>query len=318
LKTGKVMHGILLVDKPEGITSHDVVRLTKKSVKPAKVGHSGTLDPAASGLMVILIGAGTRALDYLEENRKCYRMTVKLGEETDTGDREGQVTGIADASTVTREQIEAVLRTYVGVIDQIPPHYSAIKKSGVPLYKLARKGVFPELAPRKVEIFSLVVGKWEPPFFEAEMLCSKGTYARAVARDVGKDLKVGGRLERLRRIESGNFHVKDAVCVDEIIEGGAAFIRNRLISVPDALAHIPELQAMPGEVKLLMRGSYAILPKSRFAGSRLSQDKIPRIFKIVSGRAGLVILVRPEPSASEISLRPIRVFNTWEENQENS
>lgn len=306
------MHGLLLVDKPEGITSNEVVRLIKTCVRPAKVGHSGTLDPAASGLMVILIGAGTRTLDYLEENRKCYAMVIKLGEETDTGDREGKVTGTADVSGVSREQIEAILRTHIGVCDQVPPHFSAIKKEGVPLYKLARKGVFPDLAPRKVEIFSLVVGKWEPPFLDVEMICSKGTYARSVARDVGRDLNVGGRLERLRRTESGNFHIKDSVNVDEIVAGGAPFIKDHLISLPDALAHVPDLQAMPGEVRRLMRGSQVTLPRSRFANGISTPEQIPRIFKIVSGKGGLVILVRPEPQAAEISLRPIKVFNTWE------
>ncbi len=306
------MHGILLVDKPEGITSNEVVRLAKSCVKPAKVGHSGTLDPAASGLMVILIGAGTRTLDYLDESRKCYHMTIKLGEETDTADREGKVTATADVSGVSLEQIEAILRTYVGVLDQIPPHYSAIKKEGVPLYKLARKGIFPDLAPRKVEIFSLVIRKWEPPFLDVEMICSRGTYARALARDVGRDLNVGGRLEHLRRTESGRFHVKDSVSVDEVVAGGAKFIKTHLIGLPDALAHVPDLQALPGEVRRLMRGSQVTLPRSRFANSGPVPEQTPQVLKIVSGKGGLVILVRPEPHGAEISLRPIRVFNTWE------
>lgn len=305
------MHGILLVDKPEGITSNEVVRLTKARVKPSKVGHSGTLDPAASGLMVILIGAGTRTLDYLDENRKSYLMTIKLGEETDTCDREGKVIGTTDASDVSLEHIESALHGYLGVVDQIPPHYSAIKKEGVPLYKLARKGIFPHLSPRKVEIFSLVATKWEHPFLEVEMICSKGTYARAVARDVGRDLNVGGRLESLRRTESGYFHVKDAVTVEEIEAGGAKFIQDHLISLPDALSHIPDLPAMPGEVRRLMRGSQVALPGSRFTCGGNSLEPMPRIFKIVSGKGGLVILVRPESRAAEISVRPIKVFNTW-------
>jgi tRNA pseudouridine55 synthase len=305
------MHGILLVDKPEGITSNELVRLVKAKVKPAKVGHSGTLDPTASGLMVILIGAGTRTLDYLDENRKSYVMTIKLGEETDTCDLEGKVIRTADPSRVSLEQIEAVLPNYVGVVDQIPPHYSAIKKEGVPLYKLARKGVFPDLAPRKVEIYSLVIRKWEPPFLDVEMICSKGTYARAVARDVGRDLNVGGRLERLRRTESGHFHVDDALGADEIEAGGATVIWDHLIALPDALSHIPDLPALPGEVRRLMRGSQVTLPRSRFACDGSFVDQKPRTFKIVSGKGGLVILVRPESRAAEISVRPIKVFNTW-------
>jgi tRNA U55 pseudouridine synthase TruB len=130
---------------------------------------------------------------------------------------------------------------------------------------------------------------------------------------VGRDLNVGGRLERLRRTESGHFHVKDSVSVDEIVAGGAPFIKDHLISLPDALSHIPDLQAIPGEVRRLMRGSQATLPRSRFTSNNSAFEQIPRICKIVSGRGGLVILVRPEPQAADISLRPLKVFNTWEE-----
>ncbi|HMK37667.1 MAG TPA: tRNA pseudouridine(55) synthase TruB [Desulfomonilaceae bacterium] len=307
------MHGILLVDKPEGVTSNEVVRLVKAQVKPAKVGHSGTLDPAASGLMVILVGAGTRTLDYLDENRKCYHMIIRLGEETDTADREGRVISTTDASGIGTEQIEVVLRDHTGVLDQIPPHFSAIKKGGVPLYKLARKGIFPDLAPRKVEIFSLMLKKWEHPFLELVMTCSRGTYARALARDVGRDLNVGGRLESLRRTESGRFVLDDSVHMDEIGQGGAGFIRDHLMGIPEALTHISDFQALPGEVRKLMRGSHVILPRSRFAATGTVPDEIPRLYKIVSGKGGLVILVRPEPRGAELAIRPIKVFNTWQE-----
>ncbi len=159
------------------MTSNDVVRIVKRCVRPSKVGHSGTLDPAATGLMVVLIGAATRTLDYLDESRKYYNLVVLLGEETDSGDREGNVISSCDTSALDLPHIEGVVERYVGVMDQVPPHFSAIKKRGVPMYKLARKGIFPELAARKIEIFSLTVVKWEPPFLELELICSKGAYA---------------------------------------------------------------------------------------------------------------------------------------------
>ena len=305
------MHGILLVDKPEGITSNDVVRIVKRRVKPAKVGHSGTLDPAATGLIVVLIGAGTRTLDYLDENRKSYWMLVKLGEETDTDDRDGQVIRTADASALTVSQIEEKLGSYRGVIDQVPPHYSAIKREGEPLYKLARKGVFPELAPRKVEIFSLVLKGWQPPLLELEMVSSKGTYARALARDLGRDLGVGGRLEALRRTGSGRFRIEDAAPLADISEGGTQVIASRLIGLSDALAHIPDLRVTSPEATRLMRGGAVVLAASRLMSSAGPRDQVPRLLKIVSASGDLLMLVRPEPSGTDIAIRPVRVFNTW-------
>jgi len=299
------LHGILLVDKPEGITSNDVVRVIKRMVKPAKVGHSGTLDPAATGLLVILIGVATRTLDHLNETRKCYHLMVKLGEETDSADRDGRVIRTSDPSHLTLNDIETALIPYSGVIDQIPPHFSAIKKEGVPIYKLARKGIFPQLAPRKVEIMSLVAGTWNCPFLELELTCSKGTYARSLARDIGNDLEVGARLERLRRTESGPFHVNQAVTLDEISETGPDLIRERLIGVSDSLSHIPDISMLPEEMNRLMRGSPILVQKSRF----VSTSNQHRLFKVVSASGGLLILVNPEPQGQEIALRPVRVFN---------
>lgn len=302
------MHGILLVDKPEGITSNDVVRLIKRCVRPAKVGHSGTLDPAATGLMVVLIGAATRTLDYLDEQRKSYSVVVLLGEETDSGDRDGNVISTSDASGLKISQIEAAVERYRGVLDQVPPHFSAIKKEGVPMYKLARKGIFPEMAPRKIEIFSLTVIQWEPPFLQLDLVCSKGTYARSLARDLGRDLGVGARLERLRRTSSGPFHVRDAIGVDEILKEGTKSISSRLIRISSALEHIPELHVLPGEVRRLMRGTLITIPRSRLP---LGSD-LPRLLKIVSGNGDLLILVRPEPKGSDVGFQPVRVFTTWE------
>lgn len=306
------MHGILLIDKPEGITSNDALRIIKKLIRPAKVGHSGTLDPAASGLMVVLIGAGTRALEYLDENRKTYELVVRLGEETDTGDRDGAVVRTGDPSGLDLPCIQEVVAGFKGVMDQVPPHYSAIKKNGVPLYKLARKGVFPELAPRKIEIFSLAVRNWDAPLLGLELICSKGTYARSLARDIGRDLNVGGRLESLRRIASGPFQVKDALGLDAIADGGKELISRRLISLARALSHIPDLQVTIAEVRRLMRGTEVIVPRGRLPVPDDPLEPQPRLYKIVSGNDGLVILVRPEPKGSEISLRPAKVFSTWE------
>jgi len=307
------MHGILLVDKPEEVTSSEVVRIVKRMVKPAKVGHSGTLDPAASGLIVVLIGAATRSLDYLDEVRKRYTLTVRLGEETDTGDRDGNVIATGDPSTLTLEEIEDAAAKYRGVLDQVPPHYSAIKKEGVPLYKLARKGVFPALAPRKVEIFSLTLLSWVAPLLAMDLVCSKGTYARALARDLGRDLGVGGRLERLRRTEAGLFAVADAATLADIAAGGRDLIEGKLITLAKALAHIPDISVTAPELRRLMRGNTVTLSRFRFNTIEITPDQPGRIFKIASDSAGLVVLVRPEPKGSDIAIRPVKVFKTWDD-----
>ncbi|MBM3300057.1 MAG: tRNA pseudouridine(55) synthase TruB [Deltaproteobacteria bacterium] len=304
------LHGLLLVDKPEGITSNDVVRTVKRLVKPSKVGHSGTLDPAASGLIVILIGAGTRTLEYLDETPKWYSLTVRLGEQTDTDDRDGTIIRTADPSTITLGEIEEVLQNYRGVIDQVPPHFSAIKKSGVPLYKLAHKGTLVTPEPRKVEVFLLEVRRWEQPFLDLDLICSKGTYARSLARDIGRDLAVGGRLERLRRTAAGVFKIENASPLEEISAGGSAAIAEKLISLARALSHIPDLPITPPELRTLTRGGAVIIPKSRLPRPEVSTVQQTQLFKIVSGNGGLVILVRPQPKRSEILIRPTRVFNT--------
>jgi tRNA pseudouridine55 synthase len=308
------MHGILLVDKPDGITSNDVVRGVKRLVKPAKVGHTGTLDPAATGLVVVTIGSATRALDYLDESRKEYKLTVRLGVETDTDDRDGKVTATSDPFAVTYEQVEDALVKYSGVVDQVPPQFAAVKKDGVPLYKLARRGIQTEIAPRKVEIYSICITGWAPPLVDLEMICSKGTYARALARDLGRDLGVGGLLQQLRRTASGSFRVERAFRLEDILAGGLQLVRENLVALPDALAHIPDIQATLAEIRKLMKGASVSVVRSRLPRpedtpnmSRLA------LFKIVSGEGGLVILVRPQPDRNDMALLPARVFKMWEE-----
>jgi tRNA pseudouridine55 synthase len=309
----KLMHGILLVDKPKGITANKVVGIVKRNVKPSKVGHTGTLDPAATGLMVILIGSGTRTLDYLDEHRKGYSLQVRLGEESDTGDREGKIIRTGDPTGITLDRLEEVLAKYRGVFDQVPPHFAAIKKNGVPLYKLARKGVFPDLPPRKVEVFVLEAKNWDCPLLELDLVCSKGTYARALARDIGRDLNVGGRLESLRRTSSGRFKIEDALTLDEIRSGETRVIREHLISLLMALSHIPDILIIPQDVRRLMRGNPVIFPRSRLGELKIIQAQPPRLFKVAYDDGGVLILVRPEPRGPDLLMRPVRIFNTHDD-----
>jgi tRNA pseudouridine55 synthase len=306
------MNGVLLVDKPEGITSNKVVGIVKHEVKPAKVGHTGTLDPAASGLLVITIGAATRTLDYLEENPKTYLMKVVLGEKSDTGDRDGVITDKTDSSHLTFEQIKEASSGYQGTIDQIPPHYAAIKQEGEPLYKLARKGVFPELEPRKIQIYELRIHSWAPPFLDMEVICSKGTYARALARDIGDDLQVGGRLESLRRTSAGKFHVEKAISVDSITQSGVQAIRENMMSIDGVLDHIPEFGLAPAEMKRLARGAAIPVSRVRFTNAKAKADNSAtgktRLFRASSRDGAVVILMRPSPKGSDVEMRPVKVF----------
>jgi tRNA pseudouridine55 synthase len=303
------MHGIVLIDKPDGVSAGKLVHIVKNRVRPAKVGHSGTLDPAATGLMVILIGGATRALDYLDESRKAYSMKVLLGEETDTCDREGTVTRITDPSGVEVSDVERALRKYHGVIDQVPPHFSAIKKEGIPLYKLARQGVMVDVPPRKVEIFSLEIVAWEPPMLDLDLVCSKGTYARSLARDLGSDLGVGARLAALRRTASGVFKVEQALSLEAVSQGGRDLIREHLIPLPEALGHIPDLPVIPGQMRKLMSGNAVTVSRGGVPVSEACTTGRALLFKMVAADGSVVILVRLQPEGSDVSIQPVRLLS---------
>ncbi len=307
------MNGIVLVDKPEGLTSNSVVGEIKRLVKPAKVGHTGTLDPAASGLLVITIGAATRTLDFLDETPKTYKMGVILGEESDTGDKEGNIVKKGDSSSITMTQIEEITNTYLGVSDQAPPHYAAIKVGGEPLYKLARKGVFPEVPPRAIEIFELKIESWAPPLLNMEVVCSKGTYARAIARDIGNDLGVGGRLETLMRTRAGRYALNNSVTMDGIADKGLDIIRQSLIPIDKALDHIPEFPVTPPEMKRLVKGAAIMVTRVRFANAKIKAEEHKsfnqRLFRAASKDGSVVMLLKPAPKGSDVELRPTRVFH---------
>jgi len=302
------MNGILLVDKPTGCTSHDVVRRIKKIVRPAKVGHTGTLDPAASGLLIVAIGAATRAIQFLDDTRKTYEMTIRLGEETDTWDKEGKVIAEADASHLSLDRIQQALAKYIGVVRQTPPHFSALKKNGTPLYKLARKGVFPDLEPREVEISSLELIAWTHPFLEVRMSCSRGAYARSVAHDIGKDLGVGGRLELLRRTRSGPYDVQDALSMDDIAAMGKAIVAEKLISLRQALAHIPTLSLRRSEIERLVNGSIVLRQKGELDLALEHHERSGSLFKTFTPFDDSLIIVVVEERNGVATITPKKVL----------
>ncbi len=227
------MNGIFNVRKPAGMTSHDVVAAVRRASRQKRVGHAGTLDPAAEGVLLVCVGPATRVVEYLMNGRKRYLATIVLGATTTTDDAEGQVLRRGDVSGITREAVEAALAGFVGRISQVPPMYSALKVGGKPLYKLARAGTEIEREPRQVEVYELRLVEWAPPRLRVDVLCGKGTYIRTLAHDLGERLGCGAYLEHLVRTASGRFSIEEATPLAELVEALADGRWRDLIYPPD-------------------------------------------------------------------------------------
>jgi tRNA pseudouridine55 synthase len=212
--------GLVIVDKPPGLTSHDVVARIRRLAGTRRVGHAGTLDPMATGVLVIGVEKATRLLGHLALSEKEYSATIRLGQATDTDDADGQVIAETSAAGVSQEALEAAVATLTGEIQQVPPGYSAIKVAGKRAYRLARQGAAPELAPRSVTVseFAVLAVRREADLLDADVTvtCSSGTYIRALARDVGRALGVGGHLTALRRTRVGPYEIATALTLDQL------------------------------------------------------------------------------------------------------
>jgi tRNA pseudouridine55 synthase len=208
--------GLLVVDKPLNWTSHDVVARIRRLAGQRRVGHAGTLDPLATGVLVVGIGQGTRVLSYLDKDRKTYAAVVRLGQSTSTYDAAGEITAESDIAGISVDAIEEALERFRGSFQQVPPMFSAIKVAGKPLYRYAREGVELDRAPRSVTVTSLRVLAFEPPLVRLEVESSAGFYVRSLAHDVGDALGCGAHLAGLRRTRSGRFSTVDACALDDI------------------------------------------------------------------------------------------------------
>jgi tRNA pseudouridine55 synthase len=206
--------GILLVDKPSDYTSHDVVARIRGRFKLKKVGHGGTLDPSATGLLVILLGRGTSVSNRFMSSDKTYEGAIRLGIATDSQDAEGKVIKICDPSGISREQVEVAMASFKGDRFQMPPMVSAIKVAGVPLYKMARKGLEIERKPRLIHIYNIHLLEFSPPVGTFVLRCSKGTYVRTICHDIGETLGVGAHLQSLRRTETAGYKIQQAIPLD--------------------------------------------------------------------------------------------------------
>ena len=230
------MDGIFVINKGEGLTSHDVVARVRRLAHQKRVGHAGTLDPAATGVLPVLLGQATRVAEYLSESGKAYRALVRFGVETTTYDREGEVTRIATTEDLTLEQISVALPAFLGEQEQLPPIYSAIKRDGRPLYALARAGETVVVEPRHVRIDALRVVAWQPPDLTLDVECGKGTYIRSLAYDLGQRLGPGAHLAALTRTRSGPFTLDQAITLEALEQALAADAwRARFFAADEAL-----------------------------------------------------------------------------------
>jgi tRNA pseudouridine55 synthase len=213
------LNGLLVIDKPAGLTSHDVVGRVRRLVGMKRVGHGGTLDPFATGILVVAVGRATRMLQYVQDSQKGYRAHVVLGASTDTGDVDGVLNETGDRDDwPSLDEVTAAVATLVGEIEQVPPVYSAIKVGGRKLYEMARAGEQVEVPTRTVTIHALDVLSYEPPHLFLDIHCGKGTYVRSIARDLGTALDTEGYCHGLRRTNSGGFCLADAWTLDELAE----------------------------------------------------------------------------------------------------
>ncbi|MEY4299274.1 MAG: tRNA pseudouridine synthase [Verrucomicrobiota bacterium] len=233
MKFGETIDGVLLVDKAPGMTSHDVVAITRRVLDTRKVGHCGTLDPLATGLLIITIGRGTKIQDLLMSEDKEYVGTIRLGQTTTSQDADGTVLEEKPVPELSREQIEAAFDKFQGDFYQIPPMVSAIKKDGVPLYKLARQGKTIEREPRLVHVYGHEILGVNLPEVEFRVVCSKGFYVRTYAHDIGEILGSGAHLKALRRTASGKFRADGVLTVDELRTLPLDHIKSRILSLPE-------------------------------------------------------------------------------------
>ena len=223
------LDGALLIDKPAGPTSHDVVDEIRRYFRIKKVGHCGTLDPNATGLLIIVLGRGTKLSERLMSDDKVYEGTMKFGEATDSYDCDGEVTETKPVPPLTLEQLNEATAPFIGDIMQMPPMVSAIKKGGVPLYKLARKGIEVEREARLIHIYNFRFTEYTEPHGTFRLACTKGTYVRSVAHELGQKLGCGAHLATLRRCVSGKFDVADALPLDTILGLSQAELEKRVI-----------------------------------------------------------------------------------------
>ncbi len=248
------VEGVLVVDKPAGKTSFDVVALVRRLLRTRRAGHTGTLDPFATGVLPICLGLATRIVPFLTEGDKAYEATLKLGEATDTQDGTGEVIARREVPALGLQEVEAALARFRGPLLQAPPMYSAVRVNGRRLYELAREGQVVEREARPVTVYELTVRHLEPPALSLFVRCSKGTYVRTLAHDLGEMLGCGAHLTALRRTVSAGFAIGQSVSLEELGQQGPEAARARLLSEAQALSFLPALAVEADQARKVRSG----------------------------------------------------------------
>jgi len=223
------LDGALLIDKPAGMTSHDVVDEIRRYFGIKKVGHCGTLDPNATGLLIIVLGKATKLSERLMSDDKVYEGTIKFGESTDSFDSDGELVASLPVPPIALDELNQLAAEFVGDLMQTPPMVSAVKKGGVPLYKLARKGIEVQREPRLIHIYSFKFTKYEEPMAQFSLACTKGTYVRSIAHELGQKVGCGAHLVQLSRVKSGKFEISQATPLNKILSLSASELERQVI-----------------------------------------------------------------------------------------
>ncbi|MDU5881217.1 MAG: tRNA pseudouridine(55) synthase TruB [Clostridium perfringens] len=269
------MNGVINIYKNTGMTSFDVVAMVRRVAKMKKVGHTGTLDPAASGVLPVCLGKATKIIDYIMENKKVYRVNLKLGMVTDTYDLEGEVLREKDASHITKDEILNCINSFVGTIDQVPPMYSALKQNGVRLYELARQGIEVHREARKITIYSIENIKIESnDNIQMDVCCSKGTYIRSLCYDIGEKLNVGATMTALERIQNGTFNKEEAINIEDLTE---ELLEKHIISIEKALDSFEKITVNEKFGKLLRNGVKVF--DNRMYSEEVEFNKLYRVYE---------------------------------------
>lgn len=249
------MHGLIVIDKEKGLTSHDVVNLLRRQTGIRKIGHTGTLDPMATGVLILCIGRATRVASYVQGHDKVYQLTMEFGKETDTLDAEGEVTKTSEVIP-SEDAIRSILQDFLGEQEQIPPMYSAIKVNGKKLYEHARKGEVVEVSPRRVTIYSIEFLSYDAPNLTLRVHCSSGTYIRSFARDLAYALGTVGHLTALRREKVGEIGMEDTVSLEELRNMDGENIEALLLPMEVALKDLPKLVVDHEDATRLRHGQH--------------------------------------------------------------